>query len=116
MDGPGAWAVRAPVVVLAEPRKHSRESQTIRADSKWFPDVPAFAEHEQRALPIAQENHRGASDNDDRFRAAEYPYGGGSQREDVVFQPSYGDAGAAGALPERFSCGVGTFYFGVVCL
>jgi len=54
-DGPGAWAVRTPIVVLAETRKHSREGQTIRADSERFPDAPAFAEYEQRALPIAQE-------------------------------------------------------------
>src|SRR5258708_38365465 len=91
---------------MAETRRHSRESQEIRADSEWFPDEPAFAEHEQRALPIAQENHRGAGDDDDRFRAAEYPHGGGSQREDVVFQPSDGDAGEAGSLPDRFLGGV----------
>src|SRR5260370_1543776 len=85
VDGPGAWTVRAPVVVLAKTRKHSREGQAIRADSERLPDEPAFAEHEQRAVPVAQENHRGAGDDHDRFRAAEYPHGGGSQREDVVF-------------------------------
>jgi len=61
---------------------------------QMVPDEPAFAEHEQRAYQLLKKI-TGASDNDDRFRAAEYPHGGGSQREDVVFQPSYGDAGAA---------------------
>src|SRR5216683_364440 len=57
VDGPGAWTVRAPIVVLAETRKHSRESQAIRADSERLPDEPAFAEHEQCAVSSSQENH-----------------------------------------------------------
>jgi len=92
--------------VLAKAREHSRESQTIRADSERFPDEPAFAEHEQRAVSSAQENHRGAGDDHDRFRAAEYPHRGRSQREDVVLEPRDGDAGAAGSLPDRFRGGV----------
>jgi len=52
-------------VVLAETRKHSRESQAIRADSERFPDEPAFAEHEQRAVPVVEEDYRRAGDDDE---------------------------------------------------
>ncbi len=75
IDGPGAWAVCAPIVVLAEAREHSRESQAIRADSERIPDEPAFAEHEQRAVPVAEKDYRRAGDDDDRFCAAECPHG-----------------------------------------
>jgi len=103
IDGPGAWAVRAPVVVLAKAREHSRESQTIRADSERFPDEPAFAEHEQRAVSSAQENHRGAGDDHDRFRAAEYPHRGRSQREDVVLEPRDGERECGGIFAGSIS-------------
>src|SRR5439155_1952639 len=63
-DGPGARSVCAPIVVLAKARKHPRKSQTVRADSQRFPDEPALTEHEQRAVPIAEENHRRAGDDD----------------------------------------------------
>src|SRR5258707_1456164 len=74
IDGPGAWAVCAPMVVLAEAGDHSRESQAIRADSERIPDEPAFAEHEQRAVPVAEKHYRRAVDDDDRFCAAECPH------------------------------------------
>src|SRR5437899_1927042 len=106
IDGSGARAVRASIVVLAETRKHSRESQTVRADSQRIPDESTFAEYEQRAVPVAEENHGRAGDDDDRFCAAEHPHGDRSKREDVVFQPSDGDAGAAGPVPDRFRGGM----------
>src|SRR5260370_22249791 len=80
------------------------------ADSERVPDEPAFAEHEQRALSVAEENYRGAGNDDDRFRAAEYSHGRGSQREAVVFQPGDGDAGAAGFVPGRFRGGGEIFF------
>src|SRR5260370_34524929 len=75
------------------------------ADSERVRDEPAFAAHEQRALSVAEENYRGAANDDDRFRAAEYSHGRGSQREAVVFQPGDGAAGAAGFVPDRFRGG-----------
>jgi phenylpropionate dioxygenase-like ring-hydroxylating dioxygenase large terminal subunit len=57
----------------------------------------------------SKENHQGTGDDDDRFRAAECPHGGGSQREAVVFQPGDGDAGAAGFVPDRFRGGMESF-------
>src|SRR5439155_17030438 len=105
-DGPGARSVCAPIVVLAKARKHPRKSQTVRADSQRFPDEPAFTEHEQRAVPIAEENHRRAGEDDDRLCAAEHSHGDRSKREDVVLEPRDSDAGAEGSLPDRFRGGV----------
>src|SRR5690348_13871273 len=64
-DGSGARAVCAPIVVLAKQAKHSREGEEIRADSERVPHEPTFAEHEQRAISIAEENDGRAGDHDD---------------------------------------------------
>src|SRR6266849_1915750 len=64
-DGPGAWALCAPIVVLAKPGQHSRKGKGVRADSVWISHEPAFAQLEQRAVPIAEENDRRGGDHDD---------------------------------------------------
>src|SRR2546428_6781862 len=99
------------MVVLAETCEHSRKSKAVRADSERIPDEPAFAEHEQRAVPVAEENYRRAGDDHDRLCAAEYPHGRRPLREDVVLQPSNGDASAAGPLPDRFRGGLEFVFF-----
>src|SRR5258708_28141795 len=67
IDGPGAWAVCAPIVVLAEAPEHSRESQAIRADFERIPDEPPFAQREQLAVPVAEKDYPPAGDATHRF-------------------------------------------------
>src|SRR6266852_2677262 len=63
--GPCAWAVCAPIVVLAQPAQHSRKGKAVRADSVWISHEPAFTQLEQRAVPVAEENDRRSGDHHD---------------------------------------------------
>jgi len=54
IDGPGARAVRAPIVVLAEARKHSRESQAIEPIPNGFRMSPHSPSTNSRAVSVAE--------------------------------------------------------------
>ena len=101
-DGSRARAVRASIVVLAQPRHDSRKAKTVRADSKRISDEPAFAELEQLAVSNFEKAHRRAGHDDNRFHFAEIAPGRNSQRQTVVFEPDHSDASAPRFVPHRF--------------
>ena len=100
--GPGARAVRASGVVVAQAREHPRKTEALRADCERLPHERAHPQLKQRAVQAAEVLRQGRlHHHDHRFRTAQPARGDHSRRQVLVLVIDHGDPDHAQPLPHR---------------